>query len=81
VNTQSISLKTPLIEAILIERLDLVNLLLSRGADPDLADIKGTTPLSRAVMQSGQLSGLQTMPLIIQGLIDGEICVKTLFSC
>lgn len=39
---------TPLIWAVQFNRLDVIKLLLEKGADPDLCDAQGNTPLHQA---------------------------------
>lgn len=66
-NIQSLSGRTPLIQAIETNNLSTVQLLVDAKADLNLADFKGTTPLFSCV------SGPKDLDLnIVRALIQGE---------
>ena len=67
---QSISGRTPLIQAIGIQNLPIIKMLLAAGADPNQMDSKGTTPLNTALISVGS-----TDMGILRILIEGKTCV------
>ncbi len=50
VNTQTTSKRTALMEAVCLNRHHLVDILVNAGANPDLEDVKGASPLDYSVM-------------------------------
>ena len=75
-NTQSVSGRTPLIQAIAAENLDIVKQLVKAGADLDLADTKGSTPLFSCFSDPRLREDIKSdaKSLIVRALIEGMYC-------
>ena len=63
IDKQNIFLETPLHEAVKYDHIDIVKLLLSKGADPNIPDLDGNIPLSYSLITKSFKSSLVLIPV------------------